>query len=133
MKLDIATQNKLSSIAVDMMKKSYAPYSNFNVGAALLTCSGKIYTGCNIENASFSPTVCAERVAIFKAVSDGERKFSAIAIAGGANGVISTPPCGVCRQTMREFCDDDFVIFLVGKNNVSTYTLKDMLPYSFSL
>lgn len=88
------------------MENAYSPYSHFSVGAALLCRSGKVYTGCNIENASYTPTVCAERVAFFKALSDGEREFEAIAIAGGANGNVSaeTAPCGVCRQVMSEFC-----------------------------
>lgn len=95
------TKEELCALAVDAMKNAYVPYSGFTVGAALLTSSGKVYTGCNIENASFTPTVCAERTAIFKAVSEGERKFEMIAVAGGKGGEIKGefPPCGVCRHT----------------------------------
>lgn len=95
----------LVSKACEAMKSAYTPYSGFKVGAALLTKGGKVYTGCNIENASYTPTICAERVAFFSAVRDGERDFCKIAIVGGKGGVISsfTYPCGVCRQVMREF------------------------------
>ena len=122
--------------AEQAMENAYAPYSGFRVGAALLTKSGKVYTGCNIENASFSPTICAERTAIAKAVSEGEREFMAIAVVGGKDGNISgiCPPCGVCRQVLREFCSPDFPIYL-GKGNgaFDTVTLKDLLPLGFSL
>ena len=93
--------------AVEAMEKSYSPYSDFKVGAALLSKSGKVYTGCNIENASYSPTCCAERTAFFKAVSEGEKDFTAIAVVGGKNGEISSmcSPCGVCRQVMAEFAE----------------------------
>ncbi len=117
------------------MKKSYSPYSNCKVGAALLCKNGKIFTGANIENAAFSPTICAERVAIFKAVSEGEREFSKIAVAGGKDGIVDGifAPCGVCRQVLREFCSDDFQIIL-GENEeeYKVVTLKDLLPLSFS-
>lgn len=129
------TNEELCSLAVNAMDNAYVPYSNYRVGAALLTKSGKIYTGCNIENASYSPTVCAERTAIFKAVSEGEREFVKIAVAGGKNGEISGefPPCGVCRQVMAEFCDSDFKILVVnGKNSFMVYKLSDILPYSFN-
>ena len=127
--------NELLSLAVEAMKKSYSPYSDCKVGAALLCKNGKVYCGTNIENASFTPTVCAERVAFFKAISEGEKDFVKIAVAGGKNGIINGifAPCGVCRQVMREFCSDDFEIIL-GKNE-STYTqaaLKELLPLSFS-
>jgi len=127
--------NVLMEHAVKAREASYSPYSGFKVGAALLTRSGKIYTGCNIENAAFTPTVCAERVAIFKAVSEGEHDFTAIAVAGGA-GKDPDPnvaPCGVCRQVMMEFCDaDTFEIYLVkGKNEYTSLTLKELLPYGF--
>jgi len=129
------SQNLLT-LAKEAMLGAYAPYSGFFVGAALLTKSGKVYTGCNIENASFSPTNCAERTAFFKAVSEGERAFEAIAIVGGQNGVIKglCPPCGVCRQVMQEFCEPDFQIIL-GKEDdgYETVTLADLLPYGFSL
>ena len=116
------------------MEKAYAPYSGFKVGAALLCADGTVYGGCNIENASFTPTVCAGRSAIFKAIYDGKRKFTAIAVCGGKDGVITGqfPPCGVCRQVMREFCDDDFMIYLAGANgSFECYTLAQILPVSF--
>ncbi len=118
------------------MEHAYAPYSGFRVGAALLTKSGKVYLGCNIENASFSPTICAERTAVAKAVSEGEREFEAIAVVGGKAGMISgiCPPCGVCRQVLSEFCQPDFPVYL-GKGNgeYETVLLKDLLPLGFSL
>ncbi|MCH5189187.1 MAG: cytidine deaminase [Oscillospiraceae bacterium] len=129
------TNEKLVALAINAMDNAYVPYSNYRVGAALLTQSGKVYTGCNIENASYSPTVCAERTAIFKAVSEGERKFVKIAVAGGKNGEISGefPPCGVCRQVMAEFCEDGFVILVVnGANSFTEYKLSDILPFSFN-
>ena len=124
--------------ALESAKKAYSPYSDFCVGAALLTADGKVYTGCNIENASFPATVCAERVAIFKAVSDGEREFSAIAVVGGRaedvkNGIVhgECPPCGVCRQVMAEFCRRDFKIILGTPEEYGVYTLAELLPHSF--
>ncbi len=128
------TDKELVLKAIEAMKNSYSPYSNFKVGAALLTESGKVYTGCNIENVAFGPTVCAERVAFFKAISEGEKSFLKIAVVGGKDGIISsaTPPCGVCRQIMREFCNDDFEILIVRENeNYDKVLLKDLLPYSF--
>ena len=116
------------------MQKAYAPYSGCKVGAALLCADGTVYGGCNIENASFTPTICAERSAIFKAIYDGKREFTAIAVCGGKDGVITGvfPPCGVCRQVMREFCDDDFELYLAGANgNYESYTLSQILPVSF--
>lgn len=127
---------KLCLAAVSAMKNSYSPYSGYRVGAALLTESGKIFSGCNIENSAFSPTVCAERVAIFKAVSEGEKRFSAIAVAGGKDGSIQGefPPCGVCRQVMAEFCSPDFKILAVSNSDgdYSEHTLSELLPMSFS-
>ncbi len=125
---------KLTEAAKTAMQASYSPYSGFKVGAALLTKGGKLYTGCNIENAAYTPTVCAERVAFFSAVSDGEREFEAIAIVGGKDGRISsfTYPCGVCRQVMREFCTDDFLIVLFDGKNYTEHTLSELLPSSFS-
>ncbi len=114
---------------------AYTPYSHFKVGAALLTKSGKIYSGCNIENAAFGPSVCAERTAIFKAVSDGERDFVSIAIVGGKENAelsSSCAPCGVCRQVMREFCDDDLRVILGTPENYTVYSLYQLLPLSFS-
>ena len=115
---------------------SYVPYSGFRVGAALLTRSGKIYTGCNIENASYTPTNCAERTAFFKAVSEGEREFSAIAIAGGAQGAAALdycPPCGVCRQVMMEFCDAKVfqVILVKSETEYRVFTLEELFPMGF--
>lgn len=127
--------NKLLALAVEAMKKSYSPYSSCKVGAALLCENGNVYTGANIENASFTPTVCAERVAFFKAISEGEKGFSKIAVVGGKNGAIAGifAPCGVCRQVMREFCTDDFKIILgESENSYKEISLKELLPLSFS-
>ena len=128
------SEKELCRAAVAAMQKAYAPYSGYRVGAALLTADGAVYTGCNIENASYTPTICAERTAIFKAVSDGGRRFTAIAVAGGKDGVISGsfPPCGVCRQVMAEFCAPDFTILVVtGEDTYDTYTLSELLPSGF--
>ena len=133
--MDINRQ-ELIETALKMRRMSYTPYSHWNVGAALLTASGKIYTGCNIENAAFTPTNCAERTAFFKAVSEGERDFVAIAIAGGPDGqwddLPFCSPCGVCRQVMSEFCTDDFKIILAkSETEYITYTLPECLPMRF--
>ena len=125
---------KLIELAKKAMEKAYAPYSGYQVGAALLCADGSVYCGCNIENSAFSPTVCAERSAFFKAVYDGHRKFTAIAVCGGKDGNITGafPPCGVCRQVMREFCADDFIIYLIGAGDTyEALTLSQLLPYSF--
>ncbi len=127
------TDRELLLLAVEARKKSYSPYSGFKVGAALLCKSGKVYTGCNIENAAYTPTNCAERTAIFKAVSEGEREFLSIAIVGG-NGEEPADfcaPCGVCRQVLAEFCDGDFRILLGTPDHVQVYTLDELLPRSF--
>ncbi len=127
-------EKSLMSLAVEARKKAYAPYSGFRVGAALLAASGKVYTGCNIENAAYTPTNCAERTAFFKAVSEGEREFVAIAVTGGA-GEEPAPlctPCGVCRQVMMEFCDRDFRVILGNNEEIRCVTLGDLLPLSFS-
>ena len=129
------TPEKLIELAKEAMMRAYAPYSGFKVGAALLCADGTVFQGCNIENASFSPTICAERTAIFKAVSEGQRAFTAIAVCGGKDGVITGyfPPCGVCRQVMREFCGDDFTIYLAGAGDSwQSKTLAELLPLSFS-
>lgn len=119
---------------------SYSPYSHFAVGAALLTEEGKIYTGCNVENSSYGVSNCAERTALFKAVSEGEKEFSAIAIAGarvssdGTKEEVFCPPCGVCRQALSEFCKEDLSV-IIGKED-GTYmvtTLKELLPLKFGL
>ena len=128
------TPEKLVSMAIEAMGHSYSPYSGYKVGAALLCADGTVYQGCNMENAAYSPSVCAERTAIFKAVYDGHRDFTAIAVCGGKDGVItgSFPPCGVCRQVMREFCKDAFTIYLVGADgSYEAVTLADLLPHSF--
>lgn len=128
------SREKLVDLAKEAMAKAYSPYSGYKVGAALLCQDGSVYTGCNVENASFSATNCAERTAFFKALSEGKREFSAIAICGGKDGIIEGlfPPCGVCRQVMREFCEDDFEIHLLTKDGIETYTLGQLLPVSFT-
>ena len=126
--------SKLASLAIEAMSRAYAPYSGYKVVAALLCADGTVYQGCNIENGSYGATNCAERTAFFKAVYDGHREFTAIAVCGGKDGVISDvfPPCGICRQVMREFCADDFRVYLVGKDGVCTErTLAQILPDSF--
>lgn len=126
---------KLIDTAIEQLKFSYTPYSNFKVGAALLTKSGKIYTGCNIENASYTPTNCAERTAFFKAVSEGVRDFQAICIVGGKDGKLTeyTAPCGVCRQVMMEFCNPKTfqIILAVDKERYEIYTLEELMPLGF--
>ena len=125
----------LAAAALEARETAYVPYSKFAVGAALLGESGTIYRGCNIENAGFSSTNCAERTAVFKAVSEGEKDFVAIAVAGGPQGATaldSCPPCGVCRQVLREFCELDLDVLLVsGDGDYRAVTLGDLLPYSF--
>ena len=126
------SDSELFKLAKKARLRSYSPYSGITVGAALLTRSGKVYTGANIENAAYSPSVCAERVAIFTAIHAGEREFVAIAVAGGENGKKETPsftPCGVCRQVMAEFSTSDFRIVL-GEDEA--LTLGELLPYGFN-
>ena len=127
---------ELVALAKEARARAYVPYSGFSVGAALLCKDGKIYQGCNIENAAFGPTVCAERTAFFKAVYDGEREFEAIAVVGGRAGEEITglfPPCGVCRQVMREFCGLDFRLYLGREDGRwEERTLGELLPMSFS-
>ena len=130
------TPEQLIDLAKDAMTRAYTPYSGFKVGAALLCADGTVYQGCNIENASFTPTVCAERTAVFKAVSEGKREFTALAVCGGKDGVITgiCPPCGVCRQVLREFCRDDFPVYLaLPAGKYETRTMAQLLPDSFSL
>ena len=126
---------KLIEEASAQLAHAYAPYSNFKVGAALLTDDGEIYTGCNIENAAYTPTNCAERTAFFKAVSKGKRSFRAICVVGGLRGTLSASisPCGVCRQVMMEFCDPETfqVILAAGKESYQIYRLKDLMPLGF--
>ncbi len=128
------TKEILCEKAKEAMQKSYSPYSNCKVGAALLAKSGKVYIGCNIENASFSPTICAERTAFAAAIAAGEREFLGIAVCGGKNGIVDEAfyPCGVCRQFMREFCRDDFPVYVLKKDIIISLTLGELLPYSFS-
>ena len=127
------TDKELIELAIKARELAYAPYSNHKVGAALVGKSGKIYTGCNVENAAYSPTNCAERTAVFKAVSEGEREFTAIAIVGGVGDKLSElcAPCGVCRQVLSEFCTADLRIVMGTPNNITVSTLDDILPYSF--
>ena len=112
---------------------SYSPYSGYRVGAALLGKSGKVYLGCNVENAAYTPTNCAERTAVFKAVSEGEREFSAIAIVGGKGENVNAicTPCGVCRQVLTEFCDHTLRVILGTPEDIRRYTLGELLPFSF--
>ena len=129
-------KQNLCKRAVDAMQYAHAPYSGCHVGAALLCRDGSIFTGCNIENASFSATVCAERTALFKAVSEGKREFAAIAVAGSKDGKISPhfPPCGVCRQALIEFCGSDMpVLFVKSAAEHEEHTLGELLPCSFDL
>ncbi len=127
------TDRDLMSLAVQARERAYAPYSSFRVGAALLGKSGKVYLGCNIENAAYTPTNCAERTAIFKAVSEGEKEFSAIAIVGGKGETLNElcAPCGVCRQVLAEFCDKDFRLILGTPEKITAYTFAELLPLSF--
>ena len=132
---------ELIELAYQARENAYAPYSHFQVGAALLTKSGKVYTGCNIENAAFGPVICAERTAVFKAVSEGFHNFEAICIVGGAedeNKKVEItdycPPCGVCRQVLSEFCSKDFKIILAkSTTDYKIFTLGELFPESFSL
>ena len=120
--------------AKEARDNAYAPYSNYKVGAALLSCDGSVYCGANIENSAFSETVCAERVAFFNAISTGmDRDFCAIAIVGGKDEISSFAfPCGACRQVMSEFCKGNFKIILFDGKNIEVYTLKELLPCDFS-
>lgn len=133
--MEKAMVERLIGIAIRQLDFSYAPYSGFKVGAALLTKNGEIYTGCNIENAAYTPTNCAERSAFFKAVSEGVREFQTICIVGGKDGVLTeyAAPCGVCRQVMMEFCDPETfrIILAVDQENYDIFTLKELLPLGF--
>ncbi len=127
------TDLELMRLAISAREYAYAPYSEFRVGAALLGKSGKVYTGCNVENAGYSPTNCAERTALFKAISEGEREFDAIAVVGGKYETIADfcAPCGVCRQALAEFCDDDFRVVLGTPENIRVVSFAELLPFSF--
>ena len=131
----IVDDMKLIEMAVKAREMAYAPYSEFKVGAALLAAGGKVYTGCNIENAAYSPSNCAERTAFFKAVSEGERDFEAIAVVGGKDTPGFCTPCGVCRQVMAEFCDPKKfrIILMDNKGGTITYLLEELLPAGFKL
>ena len=136
MELKEETIKDLISKAIKMLEYSYVPYSRFHVGAALLANNGTIYTGCNIENAAYGPSNCAERTAVFKAVSEGVKEFEAIAVVGGPDGKIKDfcPPCGVCRQVFAEFCYKDFPVILAkSQNDYRIFRLEELLPESFSL
>lgn len=129
------TCRQLIREAVRTLKYSYSPYSGFKVGAALLTKDKKVYTGCNIENAAYSPANCAERTAFFKAVSEGKKEFAAIAIVGGKDGILADycPPCGVCRQVMLEFCNPKnfYIILAKSETDYWIYTLEELMPFGF--
>ncbi len=128
-------EKELVKAALDGMANAYAPYSGYTVGAAVRTSDGKIFNGCNIENAAYSPCICAERTALFKAVSEGHRSFASIAVCGGKGGRIKGvfPPCGVCRQVLREFCSTDMPVLLIkSKTTFERTTLGELLPMSFS-
>ena len=125
----------LFNTAKDAMNQSYAPYSNYNVGAALLCKNGNVYKGCNVENASYSLTNCAERTSLFTAIANGENEFEAICIVGGKNGVITdyAMPCGACRQVLSEFCDENFKVYVgINENDIKEFKLSELIPYSFN-
>ncbi len=128
-------KEELIGNAMAAMKNAYAPYSKFTVGAALLGASGKVYFGCNVENASYGATICAERTAFASAVAHGEKEFCSIAIVGGKGGRVEKycSPCGICRQVMSEFCKKDFKIYLYNGVEIKTCTLEELLPESFGL
>ena len=134
-KLEETQIQELIDCAISMMDHSYVPYSHFHVGAALLAKNGTVYGGCNIENAGYTPSNCAERTAFFKAVSEGVREFDAICVLGGPNKELKgyTAPCGVCRQVMMEFCDPDTfqIILASGRDQYQIFTLKELLPLGF--
>ena len=124
----------LVKLAFEAKELSYSPYSKFKVGAALLAKNGKVYTGCNIESASYTPTNCAERTAFFKAISEGIMEFEAIAVVGAPEGAKAEwcQPCGVCRQVMAEFCSSDFRIIMADEDyNLQVCSLDELLPYRF--
>lgn len=133
--MDQTLIEEMIELAAAQLARSYAPYSGFKVGAALLTEDGRFYTGCNIENAAYTPTNCAERTAFFKAVSEGERKFRAICIVGGKDGIPTgyAAPCGVCRQVMMEFCDPETfqIILATSVEQYEVFTLRELLPLGF--
>ncbi len=121
--------SKLVDSAFDALKRAYSPYSKFRVGAALMTTNGNIYNGCNVENASYGLTICAERNAVFKMISSGETKIESVAVVSESDSIIT--PCGACRQVIREFADDDCRIICASPNEVRVFTLYELLPFSF--
>lgn len=125
------TDKELIEISISAQEFAYAPYSQFKVGAALLCTDGNVYTGCNIENSTYGATNCAERTAVFKAVSEGKREFSAIAIT--SSGGELTFPCGICRQVLSEFSPEMRVILSDNDNNIKTFSLSELIPHSFKL
>ncbi len=129
------TNQELINLAKQSLKNSYSPYSNFCVGAALLCKNGKVYSGCNIENKSFSATNCAERTAVFTAIANGEKEFLKIAVVGGKGGEITSFcfPCAVCLQVLSEFCEKDFEIILDNGKETKSYMLEELLPISFEM
>lgn len=128
------TYKQLINEAIKAREMAYAPYSDFRVGAALLSKSGKIYSGCNIENSAYSPTNCAERTAFFKAISEGEREFTHIAIVAGKDKLVITSPCGVCRQVMSEFVDKDFLIIMAtSEEDYEVMIMEEIFPRGFNL
>ena len=129
----MTTYDELIKSAMASRENAYAPYSHYRVGCALLAADGSVYTGCNVENASFGETVCAERVAILKAVSEGKRDFEAICILGGIDEIKDYAyPCGACRQVMSEFCKSELKIVLFDGKNVKLCTLGELFPFSFN-
>lgn len=130
------TDRELCAAALQARQNAYAPYSGYRVGAALLTADGRVFSGCNIENAAFSPTICAERTAVAKAVSEGAREIERIAVAGGRGDTIGggAPPCGVCRQVLAEFCGSQTEVLIVTGTDLSAerYRLSELLPRAFT-
>ena len=129
------TAKELMDLAISARENAYSKYSSFSVGAALLTKSGKVFVGCNVENAAFSPTCCAERTAVFSAIATGEREFTAIAVCGGMTNEKRKKcmPCGVCRQVLSEFCDEKFKVIIEDGETLSELTLGELLPFSFNM
>ena len=130
MEINVKNDSELMDMAKEAMKSAYAPYSHFSVGAAVETDDGEVYCGCNIENSSYGATICAERTAIFKAVSEGYRRITRIAICDSNNSFAW--PCGICRQVMSEFAVEDFYVILEDNGKISNFFLKELLPNSFS-
>lgn len=130
MEINVKNDSELMDMAKEAMKSAYAPYSHFSVGAAVETDDGEVYCGCNIENSSYGATICAERTAIFKAVSEGYRRITRIAICDSNNSFAW--PCGICRQVMSEFAVEDFYVILEDNGKLSNFLLKELLPNSFS-